>query len=125
MIVPHYLLTPRIILLGLVVGAATGAMIALLADRFTRREQPGLIKALLIDAVLGAIGFAGGAILFASLPVMQKTTTTQAGGMILRTTTRNYQDPYRLAFGAAILPAVAHELLRSRQWRRARAESKK
>jgi MFS family permease len=121
----HVMLTPRVILLGLAVGAATGAMIALLADRLTHRQQPGLFKAMLIDAILGAIGFAGGSLFFANLPIMEKTTTTHVAGMIVRTTTRNYQDPFRYAFSTAIFPAVVYEMFRSRRWRRAQKLSQK
>jgi MFS family permease len=116
--VPHAMLTPRAILLSLVVGAATGALIALAADRFSGRGKP----ALLVDSILGAIGFAGGAIGFAILPVLQNaiqnTTTTRAGGMIIRTTTRNYQEAYQLAFGVAALLAVLYEIFRYLRARR-------
>ncbi len=122
---PTILLTPRAMLLGVAVGVSVGTMIGLLADRFTKREQPGLLSALLIDAALGAIGFVGGAAGFSLLPMMQQTTTRQVGGMILRTTTRNYQDPYRLAFGTAALLAILFEFFRARVWRKRTSSSVK
>jgi len=125
LIKPTLLLTPRAILLGSAVGISIGAMIGLLADRFTKREQPGLLNALLIDAALGAIGFVGGATAFSLLPVMNHTTTREVGGMILRTTTRDYQDPYRLAFGVAVLLAMVFEFFRARQWRKRSSQAVK
>jgi MFS family permease len=108
MVIPHIMLTPRSILLGLVVGAAAGALVALIVDRMLGRGKP----ALLIDAILGAIGYVGGAIGIAMLPVMQHTTSTRVGDMIIRTTSRRYQDAYRLAFGVAALLAILYELFR-------------
>ena len=108
MVIPHIMLTPRSILLGLVVGAAAGALVALIVDRMLGRGKP----ALLIDAILGAIGYVGGAIGIAMLPVMQHTTSTRVGDMIIRTTSRRYQDAYRLAFGVAALLAILYELYR-------------
>ncbi len=106
MVIPHVMLTPRSILLGLVVGAAIGALIALIVARMLGRGKP----ALLIDAILGAIGYVGGAIGIALLPAMHSTTTTRVGDMIIRTTSRRYQDAYRLAFGVAALLAILYEL---------------
>jgi MFS family permease len=112
--VPYAMLTPRSILLSLVVGAAIGALIALIADRISNRGKP----ALLVDTILGAIGFAGGAIGFAFLPALQHSTTSRAGGMIIHTTTRNYSEAYQLAFGVAALLAVLHEIYVYRRARR-------
>jgi hypothetical protein len=83
------------------------------ANRMVRRGQLPLLSALLIDATLGAIGFEGGAIGFASLPSMQSSTTTQAAGMIIHTTTRHYEDAYRLALGLAALLAILYEVIRA------------
>jgi hypothetical protein len=115
MLAPNAMLTPRSILLSLVVGAAAGALVALIVDRIFRGGKP----ALLVDAILGAIGFAGGAIGFAFLPATQNITTTRAGNLIIRTTTRNYQAAYRLGFGVAVLLAVLYEVYRYQRARRA------
>jgi len=112
--IPSAMLTPRAVLLSLVVGAATGALIALIADRISKRGKP----ALLVDTILGAIGFAGGAIGFAFLPAIQHSTTTRAGGIIIHTTTRNYSEAYQLAFGVASLMPVVYEMYRYRRARR-------
>jgi hypothetical protein len=81
--------------------------------------------ALLIDAILGAIGYVGGAIGIAMLPVMQHTTSTRVGDMIIRTTSRRYQDAYRLAFGVAALLAILYELYRYFRRTRTRPDSPK
>ena len=112
--VPSAMLTPRAILLSLVVGAATGALIALIADRVSRRGKP----ALLVDMILGAIGFAGGAIGLGFLPAIQHSTTTRAGGVIVHTTSRNYSEAYQLAFCVASLLPALYEIYRYRRSRR-------
>ncbi len=109
------MLTPRAVLLSLVVGAATGALVALIADRISQRGKP----ALLVDTILGAIGFAGGAIGLGFLPAIQRSTTTRAGGLIIHTTTRNYSEAYQLAFGVAALVPILYEVFR---YRRARGD---
>jgi len=112
--VPSAMLTPRAVLLSLVVGSATGALVALIADRISQRGKP----ALLIDTILGAIGFVGGAIGLGFLPAIQHSTTTRAGGLIIHTTTRNYSEAYQLAFGVASLMPILYEVLRYRRARR-------
>jgi MFS family permease len=108
------MLTPRAVLLSLVVGAATGVFIALIAERISRRGKPALV----VDAILGAIGYAGGAIGLAFLPAIQHSTTTRAGGLIVHTTTRNYSEAYQMAFGVAALLPVLYEMYRHRRARR-------
>src|SRR5580692_2370473 len=93
---------------------ATGALVALIADRISQRGKP----ALLIDTILGAIGFVGGAIGLGFLPAIQHSTTTRAGGLIIHTTTRNYSEAYQLAFGVASLMPILYEVLRYRRARR-------
>jgi len=112
MVIPHAMLTPRAILLGLVVGASTGAFMALIVDRILRRGKPALVT----DAILGAIGYVGGAIGIAVLPIMRHTTSNTVGNMIVRTTSWRYEDAYRLAFGVAALLPSLYELYR--HWRR-------
>jgi MFS family permease len=107
------MLTPRAITLSLVVGAATGILIALIADRMSRRGKPALV----VDTILGAIGFTGGAIGIAFFPAIQHSTTTRAGGVIVHTTTRNYSEAYQLAFGVAALLPILYEVCRY-QWGR-------
>ena len=114
MIWPHTLITPRFVGLGSVVGAAVGSFVGLLADRVARKSDRPLLKYLAIDAVLGAIGFVGGAIGIACLPVMQANSTFRAGGMIVHTTSVRYQDSYRLAFAVAAVFALVHEIIRYR-----------
>jgi MFS family permease len=108
------MLTPRAILLSLVVGAATGILIGLIADRISQRGKPALV----VDTILGAIGFTGGAIGLAFLPAMQHSTTTRAGGIIVHTTTRNYSEAYQWAFCVAALLPVMYEMYRYQRARR-------
>ena len=121
MIVPHALMTPRAIGLGAVVGAAVGSFVGLMADRVARRADKPLLSYVAIDALLGAIGFVGGAIGIACLPAMQNDTTYHAGGMIIHSASVRYQDSYRLAFAVAAVLALLHEVIRYRRDRKARA----
>jgi hypothetical protein len=79
-----------------------------MVDRILKRGKPAWI----IDAILGAIGYLGGALGIALLPVMRQTTSYRVGNMIVRTTAWRYQDAYRLAFGVAVLLAMLYELYR-------------
>jgi len=108
-------MTPRAIGLGAVVGASVGSFVGLLADRVARRADRPLLKYVGIDALLGAIGFVGGAIGIACLPVMQNNSTYNAGGMIIHTASVRYQDSYRLAFAVAAVLALIHEIIRYRR----------
>jgi hypothetical protein len=122
MIVPPAMLTPKVILLGIVAGAAAGSLVGLIANRMFRRGELSQLSALLvplaIDATLGAIGFVGSAIAITSLPLfksmVQTTTTTQAGGMIIRAVSHHYENAYRSALGVAVLLAVLYETIRYR-----------
>ena len=115
MIVPHALMTPRAIGLGAVVGAAVGSFVGLLADRVARRANRPLLSYVAIDALLGAIGFVGGAIGIACLPAMQNNSTVKAGGYIIHNQSVRYQDAYRLAFAVAAVLALIHEIIRHRR----------
>ncbi len=90
-----------------VVGIAIGAIIGLLTMLVTKR--PGLI---LIDALLGAAGFIGGAVLSARVPWQMNTVTRKVGDAIVSTTTRHYQHPYRAALLLAVLLPVLWEVVR-------------
>ena len=73
-----------------------------------------MLAALLIDAILGAIGFVGGALAIAALHLVESTTTSQAGGMIIHTTARHTENAYRFALGIAVLLAALYEIIRYR-----------
>ncbi len=90
-----------------VVGISIGAVIGLLVILVTRRPTK-----VLIDAVLGAMGFVGGAVASAKLPYKMNTVTRKVGDTILSTTVRHYQHPYRAALLAAVLLPVLYELYR-------------
>jgi hypothetical protein len=94
-------------LLEAVVGISIGAIIGLLVILATRR--PTL---LFVDALLGAVGFVGGAIGSAKLPYKMNTVTQRVGDTILTTTSRHYQHPYRAALLLAVLLPVLFEVYR-------------
>lgn len=99
-----------------VVGMAIGAMIGLLV-RILRRQP--LNGGVILDGLLGAIGFVGGAIGSLLVPYKENTVTMKIGDTIVRETTRRYQHPYQVAFLAAIALPVIWELLRYLRARRA------
>lgn len=94
-------------LLEAVVGISIGAVIGLLVITVTKR--PALV---LIDAILGAIGFVGGAIFSARIPWQMNTVTRRVGDAVVSTTVRHYQHPYRAALLAAVLLPVLYEVYR-------------
>ena len=98
---------PMVYMLEAVVGISIGAVIALLVIRVTKR--PTLI---LLDAILGAIGFVGGAVASARLPYKLNTVTKRVGDTVISTTMRHYQHPYRAALLLAVLLPVLYELYR-------------
>jgi hypothetical protein len=116
--IPQAMITPRAIALGAVSGAAAGSLVGLVANRMFRRGEFPVLTALLVDAVLGAVGFVGGAIGIASLPALESITTTHtvthAGGMIIRSTVHHYDNAYRLALIVALLLVVIFEFIRYR-----------
>jgi hypothetical protein len=70
-------------------------------------------RGLLWDAILGAIGFAGGVLATAFVPY-ENSSTVRQGNVVLRTTTFHYQHPYFIGFVAAVVLATVHEMLRHR-----------
>jgi hypothetical protein len=94
-------------LLEAVVGICIGASIALLVIVVTKRPAK-----ILPDAILGAIGFVGGAVASAKAPWQMNTVTRKVGGAIVSTTVRHYQHPYRVALALAVLFPVLFEIYR-------------
>ena len=90
-----------------VVGLAIGALIGLLVVLVTKRQG-----AILPDALLGIIGFVGGAVATARIPWQQNTVTRRVGDAIISTTSRHYQHPYRVALLLAVLLPVLFEVYR-------------
>ncbi len=105
----------RPLALEAVVGAAIGSMIGILARII--RQQP--LAGVIVDGILGAVGFVGGVIGSMLVPYRENTVTSQAGGMIIRTTTRRFQHPYQVAFVLAIFAPLFWEMLRYFRSRRA------
>lgn len=94
-----------------VVGLSIGGVIGLFAA--IARKRPG--TSAWPDALLGALGFVGGAMGVASMRWGHTTTTRNVGGMIVSTTTIHYPHPYRVALAAALILPVLLELFRA--WR--------
>jgi|SRR5579872_330729 len=98
----------HLIISAAVVGGSIGAGIAVIATVLTKKNR--LDKAFLIDALLGAIGFAGTRILFALAPIQGETITRHVGNAIVTTTMKRYQYPNQVAFPVAVLLPLAWEL---------------
>jgi hypothetical protein len=98
---------PTIYLLQGVVGICIGAVIAFLVIVVTKRKT-----FIVLDAILGAIGFVGGALATAKLPYKLNTVTRRVGDAVISTTTHHYQHPYRAALILAVLLPVLYELYR-------------
>ena len=90
-----------------VVGLAIGAVIGLLVTLVTKRAG-----AILPDAILGIIGFVGGAVATARVPWQLNTVSKRVGDAIVSTTVRHYQHPYRVALMLAVLLPVLFEAYR-------------
>ena len=103
-------ITAQVIALEVLVGASIGAIIGMFIDLVLKRGT----RAVLIDALLGIVGFAGGATGSAYIRVAPKTTEYREGAMVIRTTVRHYQYPYRIAFVLAIFLPLLFELIKTR-----------
>lgn len=99
-----------------VLGLAIGALIGLVVRMFTKGDLLGVVG----DAVLGVLGFVGGAVGSVYMPWQMNTVTYRVGDAILSTTRRRYQHPYRAAFLLAILLPVIYEAIRLVLQRRAK-----
>jgi hypothetical protein len=98
----------RLVVSAAVVGGSIGAGIAVIASVLTKKSR--LDKIFLIDALLGAIGFAVTRIVLALAPIPAETITRHVGNAIITTTTRRYQYPNQIAFPVAVLLPLACEL---------------
>lgn len=109
----------RLIGLELVVGLAVGGVIGMFAAVARKRD----LTSAWLDALLGAIGFVGGAVTMALIPWHHTVTTKNVGGVIVSTTVTHYPNPYRVAFAAAITLPLLLEIFRS--WRARRSAAAK
>jgi hypothetical protein len=98
----------RLILSASVVGGAIGAGIGVAIAILTKQSK--LDRAVLIDTVLGAIGFAGTRIVLALAPIPAETITSHVGNAIITTTMKRYQYPNRVAFPLAVVLPLLFEL---------------
>lgn len=119
MLPEHLTQWARLIGLEAVVGFAVGGVIGMFAAIARKRD----LSSAWLDALLGAIGFVGGAVTMVLIPWHHITTTKDVGGMIISTTIMHYPNPYRVAFAAAIILPVLCELFRS--WRANRSAARK
>jgi hypothetical protein len=104
----------RTISLEAVVGLSVGGVIGMFVAIVRKR---GLLSAL-PDAILGAIGFIGGAVGMLFAPWRATSQTQSNGVMIVKSTVLRYPHPYRVAFAlAVVLPAIL-ELIRAARKRK-------
>jgi hypothetical protein len=104
----------RTISLEAVVGFSVGGVIGLFVSIVRKR---GLASAFL-DALLGAIGFIGGANVMLFAPWRATSQTQSNGVMIVKSTVLRYPHPYRVAFAAAIILPMILELIRGARKRK-------
>jgi MFS family permease len=91
-----------------VVGLAVGGLIGMFAAIVRKRA----LTSAWLNALLGVIGFVGGAVGMALAPWRATTVTKNIGGMIVTSTVLRYPHPYRIAFAAAIVLPMICELVR-------------
>jgi hypothetical protein len=97
-------------LVGICVGGVIGLFISIVRKR-------GLASAL-PDALLGALGFIGGAVGTLFAPWRATSQTQNIGGMIVKSTVLRYSHPYRVAFAAAVILPMIFELIRGARKRK-------
>ena len=100
--------TPNILpyLLEAVVGAAIGAFVAI-AFSFVTKRRINFVP----DLLLGAAGYLGGVAAVVRIPWHENTIVYRVGNTVVRSTTRHYQYPYRVAFVLAVLLPVLFEVI--------------
>lgn len=99
----------RTISIEAVVGICVGAVIGMFAA--IARKRP--LTTAWLNALLGAIGFVGGAVGSTLAPWRASSHTENRGGMIITSTVMRYPHPYRIAFALAIVLPIIVELIRS------------
>lgn len=97
----------RLIVSAAVVGGAIGAALGVAVCVLTKEGR--LDRSLLIDTILGAIGFAGTRVVLALAPIPGETITRHVGNAIVTTTMKRYQYPNRVAFPLAVLLPLLYE----------------
>lgn len=105
------------VLLGTAVGAGTGVLATVLLRMRLR------LKAIVVDALLGAVAFPSAFVTVLLIP-WQQTATYRQDDAIVTTTMKHYQHPHMVAYVAAMLLPIAHEVWRLRgEMRRSAAEA--
>jgi len=92
------------LLMEAVVGAAIGALVALVVSLVAKRRIN-----IFQDLLLGAGGYIGGVAATPYIPWHRNTITYRVGNTIISSTTRHFQHPYRVAFVTALLLPVVFE----------------
>jgi hypothetical protein len=103
----------RLIISAAVVGGSIGAAIGVLATIIGKQANLG--TAFLIDALLGAVGFAGTRLFFVYVPIHGETITRHVGNAVLTTTMNRYQYPNQVAFPVAVLLPLLYEFFRQKK----------
>jgi hypothetical protein len=104
------------IALEAIVGLSIGGLLGMILRLVTKRPLGGA----LISGILGAIGFAGGAVGAALAPWRTTTVTTRVGDTIVSTTTKRYPHPYQIAFVLAVFLSLVFEAIAMRRDRAAK-----
>jgi hypothetical protein len=71
-------------------------------------------RGLMLDVILGAVGFAGGVLASATVRY-ENVETLREGNTLIRTTTLHYQHPYFIGFLIAVVLVTLHEMARHRR----------
>jgi hypothetical protein len=101
--------------LGLLVGAAAGAVTSLFLTKDVK------IRTIFKDGLAGAVGFLAAMLGVSMIPVQPHVVMVVSNGTVTTTTTFRYQHPFPIALAAAVVMAVLRELYLYWRARRRRA----
>ena len=103
-----------IAILPLLQNAGLGAALGLMVGGGLTVAWDMSSRGLLLDVILGAVGFAGGVLLSATVQY-ENVNTIREGNTVIRTTTMHYQHPYFIGFLFAVVLVTLHEMARHRR----------
>jgi hypothetical protein len=101
-------------ILPLLENAGLGALLGLMVGGGLTVAWDMSSRGLVLDVILGAIGFAGGVLASATVQY-ENMTTVHEGNTVIRTTTMHYQHPYFIGFLIAAVLVTLHEMARHRR----------
>jgi hypothetical protein len=103
-----------IAILPLLENAGLGAGLGLLVGGGLTVAWDMSSRGLILDVILGAVGFAGGVLASATVRY-ENVETLREGNTLIRTTTLHYQHPYFIGFLIAVVLVTLHEMARHRR----------